>query len=39
MGGSYKWLFISACFHITATYGFIVFIKAWRATRKVDDNA
>ena len=39
MGGSYKWLFISACFLITATYGFIVFIKAWRATRKVDDNA
>ena len=34
MGGSYKWLFISACFLATATYGFIVFVKAWRNTRK-----
>ena len=33
MGGSYKWLFISACFLATATYGFIVFVKAWRNTK------
>ena len=39
MGGSYKWLFISACFLITATYGFITFIKAWKATRNADSNA
>ena len=35
MGGSYKWLFISACFLITATYGFITFIKAWRNTKNL----
>ena len=34
MGGSYKWLFISACFLITATYGFVIFVKAWRNTKK-----
>lgn len=34
MGGSYKWLFISAVFLITATYGLIIFIKAWKSTRK-----
>ena len=39
MGGSYKWLFISACFLITATYGFITFVKAWKATRKTDQDA
>ena len=39
MGGSYKWLFISACFLITATYGFIIFVKAWRTSRKANDNA
>ena len=35
MGGSYKWLFISACFLITATYGFITFIKAWRNAKNL----
>ena len=39
MGGSYKWLFISACFLATATYGLIVFVKAWRNSRKPADNA
>ena len=38
MGGSYKWLFISACFLATATYGFIIFVKAWRNTRKDTEN-
>ena len=39
MGGSYKWLFISACFLITATYGFITFVKAWRHIRANADGA
>ena len=38
MGGSYKWLFISACFLATATYGFIVFVKAWRNTKRNTEN-
>ena len=37
MGGSYKWLFISACFLATATYGFIVFVKAWRNSKKASE--
>lgn len=37
MGGSYKWLFISACFLATATYGFIVFVKAWRNSKKTSE--
>jgi len=39
MGGSYKWLVISACFLITATYGFIVFVKAWKASKKASADA
>lgn len=39
MGGSYKWLFISACFLITATYGFITFVKAWLHIRANADSA
>ena len=39
MGGSYKWLVISACFLITATYGFIVFVKAWKSAKKANNNA
>lgn len=37
MRGSYKWLIISACFLITSTYGLIVFIKAWKASKKAAD--
>lgn len=39
MGGSYKWLVISACFLITATYGFITFVKAWKASKKASADA
>lgn len=34
MSGDYKWLFISACFLATATYGTINFVKAYRQTKK-----
>lgn len=29
----YKWLFISACFLITATYGMVSFVKAWKQSK------
>ncbi len=34
LSGDYKWLFISACFLVTATYGFVVYMKAWRVIKK-----
>ena len=37
MGGSYKWLVISAIFLITATYGFITFIRAWKQAKQTHD--
>lgn len=33
MSHQYKWLFISACFLITATYGMVSFVKAWKQSK------
>lgn len=39
LGQSYKWLVISACFLLTAIYGFVVFVKAWKSAKEVRNNA